>query len=26
VMSYEPDTYQSLGAITLTPKISIITQ
>ena len=26
IMSYEPDTYQSLGAITLTPKINIITE
>lgn len=25
VMSYEPETYRSLGAITLTPKISILT-
>ena len=25
VMSYEPDTYKSMGAITLNPKISILT-
>lgn len=26
IMSYMPDTYQSLGAITLTPKMSFITE
>ena len=26
VMSYEPDTYKSLGAVTFNPKISIISQ
>lgn len=26
VMSYEPDTYRSMGTITLTPKISMVTQ
>jgi hypothetical protein len=26
IMSYEPDTYRSLGAITLTPKMNIITE
>lgn len=25
VMSYEPDTYKSLGSVTVTPKISVIT-
>ena len=26
IMSYEPDTYNSMGSITLTPKVSILTK